>query len=166
MLKIKIVYKFVLIVLLVLSMLGLVFSAFAFLNDNYSPFIATFHKICGFTIVLVTILHIIVKKKKLIKLTNEFLDVALKRKNPSYCNMDRLIMATSNHSVESIAYRFNLNADELFELLKENKVKVKSKEQTFKEIAKLNDEKIFYAVVLILELKLNDKVSNIQSCHT
>lgn len=74
-------------------------------------------------------------------------------------------MATSNHTIETISQRFNLNSDELFELLKENKVKVKSKNQTFKEIAKLNDEKIFYSIVLILELKLNDKVSNIQSCH-
>lgn len=146
-------------------MIGLLISAFSILNENYSSFITNLHKICGFTILFVSILHIIVKKKKLIKLTNDFLDVILKRRNPSYCNMDRLIMATSNHTIETISQRFNLNSDELFELLKENKVKVKSKNQTFKEIAKLNDEKIFYSIVLILELKLNDKVSNIQSCH-
>ncbi|WP_170018748.1 chemotaxis protein [Campylobacter sp. RM16190] len=165
MFKIKIVYKFLLIVFLFLGISILTYSGFKFANGDYTEFFMSLHKICGFSIAVIAVLHIIIKRRKLVKLANEFLDVILKRKNPSYCNMDRLIMALEDHTISSVASILNLDADELVEILRKGEVRLNSKEQTLRQIAKLNDEKIFYALVLIIERKFVGKSLDLKSCN-
>ena len=164
MFKVKIVYKFLLISFLFLGICILTYSGLKFARGDYTDFLINLHKICGFSIAIIAILHIIIQRKKLIKLANEFLDVVFKRKNPSYCNMDRLIMALENHTISGVAEILNLDADELVDILKNAEVKLKGKDQTLRQIARLNDEKIFYSLVLIIERKFAGESLNLRSC--
>ena len=44
----------------------------------------------------------------------------LKRKNPGFCNMDRIIGAIEPYGVEEIAAKMGFSTDELSELLRAN----------------------------------------------
>ncbi|RKV98162.1 MAG: chemotaxis protein, partial [Campylobacter sp.] len=93
------------------------------------------------------------RRRKLVKLWGEFLDVILSRKNPGFCNMDRIIGAIETYNIREIAGKMGFGADELAAILKSNGIKLVSADQGLRELAKLNDEKIFFILVLLIEAK-------------
>ncbi len=153
MLKAGIVYKFALIVLLGCALCILGFSGAYFARGEYDETWMSLHKIAGLGLLCVAILHVIARRRKLIKLWSEFLDVVLRRKNPGFCNMDRIISAIERYNIREIAGKMGFSADELATILKSNGIKLVSADQDLREIAKFNDEKIFFILVLLIEAK-------------
>lgn len=153
MLKAGIVYKFALIVLLACALCILGFSGACFARGEYDETWMSLHKIAGLGLLCVAILHVIARRRKLAKLSGEFLDVILSRKNPSFCNMDRIIGAIEPYRLADIAAKMGFGMDELGELLRANGVKFESTDQSLREIAKINNEKIFFILVLLIEMK-------------
>ena len=153
MLKAGIVYKFALIVLLGCALCILGFSGAYFARGEYDETWMSLHKIAGLGLLCVAILHIITRRKKLVKLWGEFLDVVLSRKNPGFCNMDRIIGAIERYNIREIAGKMGFEPDELAEILKSNGIKLVSADQGLRELAKFNDEKIFFILVLLIEAK-------------
>lgn len=153
MLKAGIVYKFALIVLLACALCILGFSGANFARGEYDETWMSLHKIAGFGLLCVAILHLITRRRKLVKLWGEFLDVILSRKNPSFCNMDRIIGAIEPYGLADIAAKMGFGMDELGELLRANGVKFENADQSLREIAKINNEKIFFILVLLIEMK-------------
>ena len=153
MLKAGIVYKFALIVLLACALCILGFSGANFARGEYDETWMSLHKIAGFGLLCVAILHLITRRRKLVKLWGEFLDVILSRKNPSFCNMDRIIGAIEPYGLADIAAKMGFSADELAVILKSNDIKLISADQDLRELAKFNDEKIFFILVLLIEAK-------------
>ena len=68
MLKAGIVYKFALIVLLACALFILGFSGVNFARGEYDEAWMSLHKIAGFGLLCVAILHIITRRKKIVKL--------------------------------------------------------------------------------------------------
>ena len=130
MLKAGIVYKFALIVLLACALCILGFSGANFARGEYDETWMSLHKIAGLGLLCVAILHVIARRRKLVKLWGEFLDVILKRKNPSFCNMDRIIGAIEPYGLADIAAKMGFGMDELGELLRANGVKFESADQS------------------------------------
>ena len=153
MLKAGIVYKFALIVLLGCALCILGFSGAYFARGEYDETWMSLHKIAGFGLLCVAILHVIARRRKLAKLWGEFLDVVLSRKNPGFCNMDRIIGAIEHYNIREIAGKIGFEPDELATILKSNGIKLVSVDQDLRELAKLNDEKIFFILVLLIEAK-------------
>ena len=153
MLKAGIVYKFALIVLLACALCILGFSGACFARGEYDEAWMSLHKIAGFGLLCVAILHLITRRRKLVKLWGEFLDVILRRKNPSFCNMERIIGAIEPYGLADIAAKMGFGMDELGELLRANGVKFENADQSLREIAKINNEKIFFILVLLIEMK-------------
>ena len=153
MLKAGIVYKFALIVLLACALCILGFSGANFARGEYDETWMSLHKIAGFGLLCVAILHVIARRRKLAKLSGEFLDVILSHKNPSFCNMDRIIGAIEPYGLADIAAKMGFGTDELGELLRTNGVKFENADQSLREIAKINNEKIFFILVLLIEMK-------------
>ncbi len=153
MLKAGIVYKFALIVLLACALCILGFSGANFARGEYDETWMSLHKIAGFGLLCVAILHVITRRRKLVKLWGEFLDVILRRKNPSFCNMERIIGAIEPYGLADIAAKMGFGMDELGELLRANGVKFENADQSLREIAKINNEKIFFILVLLIEMK-------------
>ena len=153
MLKAGIVYKFALIVLLGCALCILGFSGAYFARGEYDETWMSLHKIAGFGLLCVAILHVIARQRKLAKLWGEFLDVILRRKNPGFCNMDRIIGAIESYNIREIAGKMGFSVDELATILKSNGIKLISADQDLREIAKFNDEKIFFILVLLIEAK-------------
>lgn len=163
MLKINIIYKFSLIIILFLGLCFLGYSAVRFAFGDFS--LLFWHKFIASVIFVVATLHIYSKRKKLIKLSNEFFDVIFKRKNPSFCNMQRLVDAIESYTIREIAENLGIDCEVLVDKFCKGEVKFKDENQTLRQIAKLNDEKIFYAIVLILELKFAKEQRNFTACH-
>ncbi|WP_298041801.1 chemotaxis protein [uncultured Campylobacter sp.] len=153
MLKAGIVYKFALIVLIGCALCILGFSGAYFARGEYDEAWMGLHKIAGLGLLCVAILHLITRRKKLAKLWGEFLDVVLRRKNPGFCNMDRIIGAIEHYNIREIAGKMGFEPDELATILKSNGIKLVSADQDLRELAKLNDEKIFFILVLLIEAK-------------
>ena len=153
MLKAGIVYKFALIVLLGCALCILGFSGVNFARGEYDEAWMNLHKIAGFGLLCVAILHLITRRRKLVKLWGEFLDVVLSRKNPGFCNMDRIIDAIERYNIREIAGKMGFSADEFVAILKSNGIKLVSADQDLRELARLNDEKIFFILVLLIEAK-------------
>ena len=153
MLKAGIVYKFALIVLLACALCILGFSGACFARGEYDETWMSLHKIAGFGLLCVAILHLIARRRKLAKLWGEFLDVILSRKNPGFCNMDRIIGSIEPYGLADIAAKMGFDMDELGELLRANGVKFENADQSLREIAKINNEKIFFILVLLIEMK-------------
>ena len=97
------------------------------------------------------------RKKKLIKLANEFIDILTRRKNPSMCNMDRIIASLEPYTIAEISQKLGFDEAEFCRTLRENGVKFNSADQTLRQIAFLNDEKIFFVLVLIVEAKFGKR---------
>ena len=157
MFKFEIVYKFCLICMLILGLCLLAFSGVNFALGEYGEFWMGAHKFAGFLVALVAVLHVINRKKKLIKLANEFIDVVTRRKNPSVCNMDRIIASLEPYTIAEISQKLGFDEAEFCRTLRENGVKFNSADQTLRQIAFLNDEKIFFVLVLIVEAKFGKR---------
>jgi len=157
MFKFEIVYKFCLICMLILGLCLLAFSGVNFALGEYGEFWMSAHKFAGFLVALAALLHVINRKKKLIKLSNEFIDVVTRRKNPSMCNMDRIIASLEPYTIAEISQKLGFDEAEFCRILRENGVKFSSADQTLRQIASLNDEKIFFVLVLIVEAKFGKR---------
>ena len=165
MLKFEIVYKFCLICTLIFGLCLLAFSGVNFALGEYGEFWMGAHKFAGFLVVLAAVLHVINRKKKLIKLANEFIDVVTRRKNPSMCNMDRIIASLEPYSISEISRMLGFDEALFCKSLRENDVKFNSPSQTLRQIARMNDEKIFFVLVLIVEAKFGKRFCGAVSCN-
>lgn len=67
--------------------------------------------------------------------------------------MDRIIGSIEPYGLADIAAKMGFGMDELGELLRANGVKFESADQSLREIAKINNEKIFFILVLLIEMK-------------
>ena len=67
--------------------------------------------------------------------------------------MDRIIGAIEPYNIREIADKMGFGADELAVILKSNGIKPINADQNLRELAKLNDEKIFFILVLLIEAK-------------
>ena len=157
MLKFEVVYKFCLVCALILGLSLLAFSGVNFVLGEYGEFWMGAHKFAGFLVAIAAVLHAINRKKKLIKLANEFIDVVTRRKNPSMCNMDRIIASLEPYSITEISQKLGFDEAEFCRTLRENGVKFNGADQTLRQIAFLNDEKIFFVLVLIVEAKFGKR---------
>ena len=157
MLKVEVIYKFCLVCTLILGICLLSFSGLNFAMGEYSEAMMSAHKFAGALIVCAAILHVFNRRKKLAKLINEMIDVTTHRKNPSICNMERIIASLEPHSISEISRMLGFDEAEFCKNMRENGVKFNDASQTLRQIARMNDEKIFFVLVLIVEAKFGKR---------
>ena len=127
--------------MLILGLCLLAFSGLNFALGEYGEFWMGAHKFAGF----------------LVALAAEFIDVVTRRKNPSMCNMDRIIASLEPYTIAEISQKLGFDETEFCRTLRENGVKFNGADQTLRQIAFLNDEKIFFVLVLIVETKFGKR---------
>ena len=157
MLKVEVIYKFCLVCALACGVCLLAFTGLNFAMGDYSEWMMSAHKFAGILIVCAVILHLFNRRRKLIKLINEMIDVTTHRKNPTICNMDRIIASLEPYTITEISQKLGFDEAEFCQTLRENGVKFKDVSQTLRQIAFINDEKIFFVLVLIVEAKFGKK---------
>ncbi|WP_233443999.1 hypothetical protein [Aggregatibacter actinomycetemcomitans] len=143
--KFEVIYKFLLLCV-VISGAGLFYGWQLSMLFNI-------HVSFAVLLVVALLLHILNRKNKLAKINTQFADLVLHNKYPSYCNLDRLIMTFEHFSIAQIAEQLNLDVDVLLKELAEGKINVKNSHRTLRENFPHNDEKIFAAITIALQLR-------------
>lgn len=150
----EVIYKYLTIVFLIVLMFLLTYTAYEFYIGSISVDTIFIHKLAGIALLIVTLIHIIIRRKKLKKLTQEFFNIFSKNKKVTLdSDMDRLLDSLETKSLEELCSIFDLEFEELEIVLKKHKLLISSKEQTLKEIAKSNSYKTFPIIVKIIEYK-------------
>lgn len=149
----EVIYKYLLIVFLILLLFLLSYTAYLFSFNQIDNNTIIMHKFAGIFLVLIAFLHTIIKRKKLKKLTKEFLNVLLNKKVSLNSHMDVLYNSLENKTIEEISIIFNITLEQLNEIFEENKILCNSKKQTLKELSKINSYKLFSIVVKIIDYK-------------
>ena len=93
------------------------------------------------------------------------IDVTTHRKNPTICNMDRIIASLEPYTISEISRMLGFDEALFCKSLRENDVKFNSPSQTLRQIARMNDEKIFFVLVLIVEAKFGKRFCGAVSCN-
>ena len=131
---------------------------------DYSEWMMSAHKFAGILILCVAILHIFNRRRELVKLINEVIDVTTQRRNPTICNMERIIASLEPYTISEISRMLGFDEALFCKSLRENDVKFNNASQTLRQIARMNDEKIFFVLVLIVEAKFGKRFCGAVSC--
>lgn len=159
--KFEVIYKFLLLCVLIISLLCVVISGVGLFCGWQISALLNIHM--SFALLLVTslLLHVFNRKNKLMKINTQFVDLVRHNRYPSYCNLDRLIMTFEHFSLVQIAEQLNLNLAVLQQELIAGKINIKNLHRTLRENFPHNDEKIFAAVTVALKLRFTPPLSKL-----
>ena len=159
--KFEVIYKFLLLCVLIISLLCVVISGAGLLWGWPIGSLLNIHISFALLLVAGLLLHVLNRKNKLVKINTQFADLVLHNKYPSYCSLDRLIMTFEHFSIAQIAEQLNLDLTVLLDELAEGKINVKNSRRTLRENFPHNDEKIFAAATIALKLRFTPPLSNL-----
>ena len=159
--KFEVIYKFLLLCVLIISLLCVVISGVGLLWGWPIDSLLNVHISFALLLVAGLLLHMLNRKNKLVKINTQFVDLVLHNRYPSYCNLDRLIMTFEHFSIVQIAEQLNLNLATLQQELAEGKINVKNIHRTLRQNFPHNDEKIFAAATIALKLRFTPPLSNL-----
>lgn len=159
--KFEVIYKFLLLCVLIISLLCVVISGVGLLWGWPIDSLLNIHISFALLLVAGLLLHVLNRKNKLVKINTQFADLVLHNRYPSYCNLDRLIMTFEHFSIVQIAEQLNLNLATLQQELAEGKINVKNIHRTLRQNFPHNDEKIFAAATIELKLRFTPPLSNL-----
>ncbi len=159
--KFEVIYKFLLLCVLIISLLCVVISGVGLLWGWPIDSLLNIHISFALLLVAGLLLHMLNRKNKLVKINTQFADLVLHNRYPSYCNLDRLIMTFEHFSIVQIAEQLNLNLATLQQELVVGKINVKNIHRTLRQNFPHNDEKIFAAATIALKLRFTPPLSNL-----
>ena len=159
--KFEVIYKFLLLCVLIISLLCVVISGVGLLWGWPIDSLLNIHISFALLLVAGLLLHVLNRKNKLVKINTQFADLVLRNRYPSYCNLDRLIMTFEHFSIVQIAEQLNLNLATLQQELVAGKINVKNIHRTLRQNFPHNDEKIFDATTIALKLRFTPPLSNL-----
>ena len=159
--KFEVIYKFLLLCVLIISLLCVVISGVGLLWGWPIDSLLNVHISFALLLVAGLLLHMLNRKNKLVKINTQFADLVLHNKYPSYCSLDCLIMTFEHFSIAQIAEQLNLDLAVLLNELAEGKINVKNSHHTLRENFPHNDEKIFAAATIALKLRFTPPLSNL-----
>ncbi|KNE86320.1 hypothetical protein [Aggregatibacter aphrophilus] len=159
--KFEVIYKFLLLCVLIISLLCVVISGVGLLWGWPIDSLLNIHISFALLLVASLLLHVLNRKNKLVKINTQFADLVLHNRYPSYCNLDRLIMTFEHFSIVQIAEQLNLNLTTLQQELVAGKINVKNIHRTLRQNFPHNDEKIFAAATIALKLRFTPPLSNL-----
>jgi len=149
----EVIYKYLIIVVLIILLFLLGYTAYEFYVEQRSLNTILLHKAAGIILLFITFIHIYIRRKKLKKLSNEFFNIFLGKEIRLDNNMDRLNSSLEHKSLEEICLIFNITFEELTYIFKENDISFTSSKQIVKEISKVNSFRIFPMIVKLIEYK-------------
>ena len=159
--KFEVIYKFLLLCVLIISLLCVVISGVGLLWGWPIDSLLNVHISFALLLVAGLLLHVLNRKNKLVKINTQFADLVLRNRYPSYCTLDRLIMTFEHFSIVQIAEQLNLNLATLQQELVAGKINVKNIHRTLRQNFPHNDEKIFAAATIALKLRFTPPLSNL-----
>lgn len=119
--KTKIVYRFLLIVLLSVLLMALTFTGFWFFMDRSNPSTVLIHQIAGVSFVILAMLHVLTKRRKIKKLAKDFWLIAGGSKTLCACPSDSFLISIDATNL-NLPESHQLDDSQLINLLKNDKI--------------------------------------------
>ncbi|MGQ0286596.1 hypothetical protein ACT2CV_05285 [Pasteurellaceae bacterium 22721_9_1] len=145
--------KLFLIVFLLCCILLASISGLSLYFGLASPLILYAHISCGLVLILLAIIHFVHRRKKFLKLVTQFQDLYFGNPYPSFCNLDRLLMTFEPLTLEEISTVLQLPLTQIQQALVQGKVPYLPSNQPLRHLVGDNDEKLFSAITIILQLR-------------
>jgi len=146
------VFKVVIILLMCIFLVALGFTAYEFYIGNYTQEKLFWHKFMGVMLILIMPIHMIIKKNKIKKLYQEFVNILLKKEIKHTNNKEELVENIKKKSLNEIADIFNIDIERMKDFLQKNHILIKGEDETLSKIAKKNSKDIYQLLILILRL--------------
>ncbi|MDU8925393.1 hypothetical protein RYD26_10835 [Pasteurellaceae bacterium LIM206] len=153
----EVIGKTLLVTLLLFSILLVGGTGIGFLFGGVESATVHLHILAGLSFIVLLIIHLIHRRKKLLKLKTQMTDVLFYNKYPSPCNLDRLLMTFEQVKVIDLADRLQIPPMKLVEELRQGKIDIVDVHSTLRDVVKSNDEKLFTAITIALRLVFPSK---------
>jgi len=150
------VFKVVIILLMTIFLVVLGFTAYDFYTGNYTEDNLFWHKIMGVMLILIMPIHMIIKKNKIKKLTQEFVNVLLKKDIKHTNNKEELLEQIKRKTLEEISDMFHIDFQTLTNNLQNNQIIISKEGVKLKDIAKENSKDVYQLFILILTLHVKN----------
>ena len=157
--KFDVVYKFLLVFFLLSGMTLVLFSGASLVFGFYHSMLPL-HIGAALIFAIALILHIVNRKNKIVKIHTQFMDLLLRNKYPSYCNLDRLIATAEKLSINQICARFQLDQRALLHELEQGRIPIINSAQPLRVLFPHNDEKIFATMSIVLQMSFESEHSS------
>lgn len=109
------------------------------------------HKIAGVLLLILTLIHIYMKRNKVKKISEEFIDLLFNRNIKHVNNKEELLEILKGKTLEELSLLFNLNMQDLLLTFKKNNIEVSDSTQKLNKIAKSNSKDLYKIFILILK---------------
>jgi len=109
------------------------------------------HKSAGVLLLLLTLIHIYMKRNKVKKISEEFIDLLFNRNIKHVNNKEELLEILKGKTLEELSLLFNLNMQDLLLTFKKNNIEVSDSTQKLNKIAKSNSKDLYKIFILILK---------------
>lgn len=152
----EIIGKFTLVCLLSVCITLIVLTGLSLYSRVWlSQYVVTLHIACGLLLAVLAVIHLINRRKKFLKLYTQFNDLIFKNRYPAYCNLDRLLHSFENVTVQNLSNILQLPLTQLTDELRQGNITFSDPNRTLREIVGSNDEKLFSAITIVMQLRFN-----------
>lgn len=145
-------YKVGIILGLSVALLLLAYSAVKIYFGEIGEYTFTLHVAMGLVVFILTPLHMVIKKNKIKKLTQEFIDILSGKEINHINNKEELLESLKSKTLHELFLVFNIDKAFLLQALDEEQIEIKSENEKLKEVAKRNAKDIYQLFILILRL--------------
>lgn len=145
-------YKVIIIVLLTLALLILGYTAYRFFRLDYTQEIISWHVAMGILVLCLMPVHMLIKKNKIKKLSQEFINLITGKDIKHINNKEELLDSIKKRSLKEIADIFGMNLESMIRALQENDINCSTQEISLKDLAKENSKDMYQIFILILRL--------------
>lgn len=146
--------KIFVIVFLTLFLLIVAYSGLQLFLGNITQMGVYVHMSMGILVLLLMLVHMINKKNKIKKLSEEFVNILLKRNIKHLSNKEILLDEIRSKSLKEVSSNFNMETKKMIQLLALENIQINSEEDKIKEIAKNNQKDIYQFFILMLRIHM------------
>ncbi|AKD38895.1 transmembrane protein [Pasteurella multocida subsp. multocida OH4807] len=155
--KFSVIYKFLLITILVISLPLLLLSGLSLYLGIHFSLALPLHILFALLFISAALLHLFNRRSKLKKVNTQFFDLVTQNRYPSYCTLDRLIHTFESVTVQKVIEELHLSETALLHALREGRISITDTQQTLRQACNNNDEKIFLFIDIAMRLKFSSQ---------
>lgn len=145
------ILKVIVLLSLLFAVLFLAYSGGLFHLGEFDEAYMLLHKSAGVLLVILTLIHIFMKRNKVKKISEEFVDLLLNKDIKHTNNKEELLEILKEKSLEDISILFNIKIEDILLTLERNSLKVGDSKQKLNKIAKENSKDLYKVFILILK---------------
>ena len=145
------VVKVVVLLSLFFILLFLAYTGSLFHLGEFDETYMLLHKSAGVLLIILTLIHIFMKRNKVKKISEEFIALLLNKNIRHTNNKEELLEVLKEKSLEELSLIFNLNMQDLLLTFEKNSIEVSDPTQKLNKIAKANSKDLYKIFILILK---------------